>query len=231
MIKSLTDMLYKKISPVGCCPGILYGQVKVHKPAINNCPSFRPILDAINTPSYKLPKFLVPILSPLAINKYTVKDFLAFAKEIAKTDCNYVMASLDVEILFTNIPLEETIENCVYDLFYDKSKIDNLTKPDVYDLLSAAAKESFFIFDNSIYRQIDGVSVGSSLGPTLVNVFLCRYEKGWLESCLIEFKTKLSRRCVDDIFVMFQSRDQNVYWLCEYKLYQYKFYILNRTSK
>ena len=50
------------------------------------------------------------------------------------------MASLVVEDLLTNIPLEETIENCVNDLFFDKSKIDNLTKQNLYDLLSAAAK-------------------------------------------------------------------------------------------
>ena len=37
------------------------------------------------------------------------------------------MASLDVENLFTNIPLEETIENCINDLFFEKSKIDDLT--------------------------------------------------------------------------------------------------------
>ena len=59
--ESLTDMLYKKMSPVGCRLGILYGQAKVRKPVINNCLSFRPILDAINTLSYKLAKFLVPI--------------------------------------------------------------------------------------------------------------------------------------------------------------------------
>ena len=40
--------------PVGCCHGNLYGQSKVNKPAINNCPSFRPLLDAIKTPSDKL---------------------------------------------------------------------------------------------------------------------------------------------------------------------------------
>ena len=44
------------------------------------------------------------------------------------TDYNYVMASVDVESLFTNIPLEEMIENSVSDLFFGKSKIDNLTK-------------------------------------------------------------------------------------------------------
>ena len=66
--ESLTDMLYKKILPVEYCPGILYGQAKVHKPVIKNCLSFRSILDVINTPSYQLAKFLVPVLSPLAIN-------------------------------------------------------------------------------------------------------------------------------------------------------------------
>ena len=35
------------------------------------------------------------------------------------------MAILDVESLFTYIPLEEMIENCVNDLFFDKSKIDD----------------------------------------------------------------------------------------------------------
>ena len=92
------------------------------------------------------------------------------------------MTSLDAESLFANILLEETIENYVNDLFFDKSKIENLTKQDVHE------KESFFIFDNSLYRQIDGVAIWSSLGPTLANAFLCHYEKEWLDSCPIEFK-------------------------------------------
>ena len=63
------------------------------KPVINNCPSFRPVLDGINTTSYELAKFLEPI------NEYTVKDFFGFAKEMTKTDidCNYVSDSLGVK--------------------------------------------------------------------------------------------------------------------------------------
>ena len=68
------------------------------------------------------------ILYPLTINEHTVKDSFPFAKEINKTDFNYAMASLYVEIIFTNIPAEETIEYCINDLFFDKSKFDNLTK-------------------------------------------------------------------------------------------------------
>ena len=94
--ENLIDMLCKKILPVGYHPGILYGQAKVHKPVINNFPSLRPILDAINTASYKLANFFVPILSPLTISNNTVEDYFAFAKEIIKTDCNYVMACVNV---------------------------------------------------------------------------------------------------------------------------------------
>ena len=49
--------------------------------------------------------------------------------------------------------------------------------------------------------------MGSPLGPTLANVFLCHYEMKWLNSCPIEFKPKLHKRYVDGIFVMFRSRN------------------------
>ena len=38
-------------------------------------------------------------------------------------------------------------------------------------------KESFFIFDKNFYKQLDGVAMGSPLGPTLANAFLCYHEK------------------------------------------------------
>ena len=45
--------------------------------------------------------------------------------------------------------------------------------------------------------------MGSPLGPTLANAFLCHYKKEWLNSCPIEFKPKLYKRYIDDIFVKF----------------------------
>ena len=75
----------------------------------DNCPSLRPILSAIGTPTYDLAKFLVPILKPLTENEYTVHDSFSFANDVRKLSSKNLMASLDVESLFTNIPLEETI--------------------------------------------------------------------------------------------------------------------------
>ena len=80
----------------------MYGLRKAHKDIIDNCPPFRPILSAINTPTYKLAKFLVPILKSLTSNEYTVKDSFAFAEEIVEQDSEFFMGSLDVDSLFTN---------------------------------------------------------------------------------------------------------------------------------
>ena len=107
--------------------------------------------------------------------------------------------------------------------FLDQSKIDDLTKQDLYDLLSAAEKESYLILDNSLYRQVDGVH-GVLFKPIPSKCFLCHYEKERLDSCHVEFKPKLYKRYVDDIFAMFQSRDQ-VKKLHEHKTPEYTFYI------
>ena len=84
----------------------MYGSFKVHKASVENCPPFRPILAALNMPTFKLVKFLVLILKPLTINECTVKDSFHFAKEIVDQQHDPFMGSLDVDSLFTNIPLE-----------------------------------------------------------------------------------------------------------------------------
>ena len=82
------------------------------------------------------------------------------------------MASLDVESLFTNIPLKETINNCVSDLHNKNLYNGKLNKSDLFKLLKRATSESSFILDFLLYKQIDGVAISSPLGPTLANAFL-----------------------------------------------------------
>ena len=97
------------------------------------------------------------------------------------------MASLDVESLFTNIPLEETIDNISNDLFLTTDKVHNFEREELKQLLTFAAYESFFIFDGEYYTQIDDVAMGSPLGPTLANAFLCHFEKSGFQNALQKF--------------------------------------------
>ena len=93
---------------------------KAHKECVYGCPPFLSILSALQTPAYKLTKYLVPILEPLITNKYRVKDSFSFATEIGEQDSSNFMGSLDIDSLFTNISLEETIEICTNNLFKNK---------------------------------------------------------------------------------------------------------------
>ena len=126
-------------------------------------PKFRPILSAINTPGYNLAKCLIPILEPLTHNEYTVNDSFSFAKEIKTFDSSLFMASLDVEPLYTNIPLNETISNCV-DLHNKNIYNGKVNKKGFFQLLETATSESSFIFDFLLYKQIDGFSLRSHIG-------------------------------------------------------------------
>ena len=75
---------------------ILCGSSKVYKPVINNCPKFRLTLSTIGTPTYKLAKFLVPILSSLTFNEYLLHDSFSFSAEASSFCPDHFLANVDV---------------------------------------------------------------------------------------------------------------------------------------
>ena len=75
-------------------------------------------------------------------------------------------------------------------------------------MLSLTTKEKVILFDEKYYSQIDGVAMGSPLGPTFANIFLCYHQTTWLKSCHKAFKPVYYKRYVDDIFVLFEKPEQ-----------------------
>ena len=92
-------------------------------------------------------------------------------------------------------------------LYNNEDVIEGINKSVFKNLLSLATQESYFIFNDVLYKQKDGVAMGLPLGPTMANVFLSFYEVKWLEQCPKEFKPAFYRRYVDDIFVLFESAE------------------------
>lgn len=139
----------------------------------------------------------------LTVNKYTVHDSFTFAKEVTSQNGNFFMASLDIDSLFSNILLYDTIDICTDLCFRDCYVYKGFSRNTT--LFKLATKQSYFIFNNKLYQQIDGIAMGSPLGPTLANIFLRYHKMKWLESCPQEFKPVYYKRYVDDIFVLFWS--------------------------
>ena len=156
----------------------------------------------MNTGTYKWAKFFVPLLKPFTSNGYTVKDSFDFAKDITQQNYKLFMVSLDLDSLFTNVPLDGTIETCV------SQTISGLNKQQVLEVLSLTTKENVILFDLKYYGQIDGVAMGSPLGPTLAKIFLCHHKTTWLKNCPKSFRPVYYKRCNDGIFVLFEKPER-----------------------
>ena len=72
--------------------------------------------------------------------------------------------------------------------------------------MKIATSDVQFSFDNEVYSQIDGVSIGSSLGPTFANIFM-----GYLEFKLVDESSSqvLYLRYMDDSLVISQTEKIN----------------------
>ena len=56
-------------------------------------------------------------------------------------------------------------------------------------------------------EQCDGVAMGSPLGPTLANIFLCDWEEIWIKKCRKQFRPVCYNRFMDDTFLLFSASD------------------------
>ena len=145
------------------------------------------------------------------MNEYTLNDSFEFAKDIINQNSGCFMESLDVDSLFTNVPLDETSKICIDELFKSEMTMCELNKKEMFEMLSLTLKDSIILFDNK-HCQIDGIAMGSPLGPTLANIFPCYHESNWLKDCPKDFKPVYYERYVD-IFVLFNKLEHAQFFL------------------
>ena len=117
----------------------------------------------------------------------------------------YKMVSFDVVSLFTNVPVEETTEiilKRIY-IYINKEITTDIPKQEMKELLILCTKNVHFIFNVKTYIQVDGVAMGSPLGPVLGNIFMAELETSVIPNFSNE--VKLWRRFVDDTYCLARS--------------------------
>ena len=169
---------YFDLYPKGSKIARLYGTPRIHKPfSSGSVLPLRPIVSFIDTYNDKLTQYLGSLLSPNIPSNYTTKSSFTFIEEIKQlnTYAKFLM-SFDITSLITNIPLEETINIAIETIFENHRNV-KFTRKELQKLFKIGTSETHFIFNNEIYDQRDGVSVGSPLAPILANLFMGYHEK------------------------------------------------------
>ena len=130
------------------------------------------------------------MLSPLSESEYTIKNTKYVLEKIKREHIpnDHLLVSFDVKSLFTNVPLDETIE-IILNRIYDKNEIStDIRKSEIKELLNLCIKSVHFTFDGNIYVQNDGVAMGWPLRPVLANIFIVELERSVIPTLMDKMK-------------------------------------------
>ena len=181
------------MKPIGPRPGILHGLSKIHPENRNGIPPFLPILSGIDITTYKLATFLLQCLTPSRANEFTAIDSFHSTETIFQQDSNLHIDNLDVDSLFTNILLEETID----------VSIDNLQNDNKY---TPTSQSIIFVIcltqppKNPYLRLKKGI-----INKQMVQLWDLRFGSKWLRNCANDFKPVFYRHYIYGVFVPFSS--------------------------
>ena len=120
---------------------------------------------------------------------------------------NQVLASLDVESLFTNVPFETTIDIIIATAYNHHSLPSPQIDADVMrQLLKICTTATPFSFNGTNYVQKEGVSMGSPLGPTFADFYMSHVENYLLSQNRVS-NPVFYVRYVDDTLAIFNSNN------------------------
>ena len=180
----------------------MFGTVKTHK-------NGNPLRPQVSTATYKLAKRLNQLLKPCIPAKFCINSVDEFLDILSAKRPDGILASIDVESLFTNVPIDDTID-IILDEVCEKRTNGlpglNLSRPILEPLLQACTKDAPFRGpDGQLYVQKESDTMGSPLGSLFANFYMAYVENRVLSDPSVTPHTYVIY--VDDCFV--DGRDVN----------------------
>ena len=84
--------------------------------------------------------------------------------------------SYDVSSLFTQVPLKETVD-FIIEQIYNHKRLPKISSNLLFRrLLLKVCQGVVFSFNNRLYKQFDGCGMGNPLSPVLANIFMTMLE-------------------------------------------------------
>lgn len=109
-----------------------------------------------------------------------------------------MMSTIDVESLYTSIPVEDAM-SALHAMLFDA--LDYELFQNVMAAVRFVLENNYISFDGKVFKQIKGLAMGTPLAPPVANIFMA-----WLEKKLFMkypyVYPRLYLRFLDDIFVL-----------------------------
>ena len=115
--------------------------------------------------------------------------------------------SYDVEPLFTNILIQETINYNIEQIYAHKKLTPVCSKLTFRRLLIKPVTECTFRFNNRFLKQVDSCTMGGQLSVTFSDIYMVKMEN----DVVILSKLIFYRRFVDDIYSRQNSGDNGLF--------------------
>ncbi|XP_042202209.1 uncharacterized protein LOC121852182, partial [Callorhinchus milii] len=191
-ILDLNDGTNVPLKPSAARPPRLYGLPKIHKEGT----PLRPIVSTINSPTYKLARFLSDTLLPFTGKTSSAvlnsTQLVSMVKDMVLSPDD-ILVSFDVVSLFTKVPVPDTL-TIIEDL------VQHGLNSDVPALVRHCLTNTYFTRNGTFYKQNEGTPMGSPLSPVIANMFMEKFESDAIHTSTQ--RPSLWKRYVDDTFVI-----------------------------
>ncbi|RYE20179.1 MAG: hypothetical protein EOP45_11485 [Sphingobacteriaceae bacterium] len=183
----------------------IYALPKIHK---NDMP-LRQIVSTVDSPATALSIYIDEILKKILHRNYDVTNSMDLVKRLRRIKLNKleILLSFDIIMLFPSIPVEFLLQ-ILENRWREIKRHTNMSKELFMNIMKFIITDSsFFEYNNTVYKQIDGVAMGQNIAPTLANLVTDEI----LDTILpkLTFLPKLLVKYVDDLFAIIPANKVN----------------------
>ena len=200
----ITDKLLKIFNSNILCKRLANFRIliKLHKTKFG----IRPLINCSNITISIITKFIDFYIKPYILNNFSyIKDSQNLIQKLNHKKIennNSFLHSADFESLYTNIPIDEVVDNIMF--FISKHSYSEFSNYGFSSLLKFILYNNYFYFkfhnkknfNYKFFLQVDGIPMGTSCSPSIANLYLQFHE---LKYSHLLNKT-IYFRFIDDIF-------------------------------
>ena len=184
------------------------GLIKLHKPEH----LIRPVVNWRGVPAYKLAQLFtkkIRIIAPLP-HTYTIGNTRELSNKLESTPIlpHHSLASLDISSLYTNVPMRETRDIIANNLV--KNGVDPQIRHELLNWYDTITQQNYFSNKEKIIIQQESLVMGAPSSGLIAEFFLQNLEDTHLTPLLDKHNISVYFRYVDDILIIFDSRDTEV---------------------